>query len=54
MKKFFVEKGLYAGEMVVITKELKESNCVIAQPIDDHNKDCGEEICLPRGYLTEI
>ena len=52
MKKYFVEKGLYAGETVIITSE--EAGHVIAQPIDDHGRDSGELISVPREYLIEL
>ena len=54
MKKYFVKKGLYAGETVVIVGESCESNYVIVQPIDDHGKNYGEEVSLPREYLKEL
>jgi len=54
MKKYFVQKGLYAGETVVIVGESCESSYVIAQPIDDHGKNCGEEVSIHRDYLTEL
>lgn len=54
MKKYFVEKGLYAGETVIITNEAKESNYVSAQPIDDHGRNMGEEVVLPKDALREI
>lgn len=54
MKKYFVEKGLYAGEMVIITNEANESKHVTVQPIDDHGRNMGEEVVLPKDVLIEL
>ena len=52
MEKFFVEKGLYAGETVIIIS--RNDDYVIAQPIDDHGRDIGETISLPIEYLEKL
>jgi len=52
MKKYFVEKGLYAGETVIIISE--QSNYAIVQPIDDHGRNCGDEVSIPKAYLRAL
>ena len=55
MQKYFVKEGNHAGEMVVITgKEVEGIPFTIVQPIDDHDKDCGEEYVIPKEYLEEM
>lgn len=52
MEKYFVKQGLYAGNTVIIISE--NAGYVIAQIIDDHGRDCGEPISLPKNYLEKL
>jgi hypothetical protein len=52
MEKYFVNHGLYAGETVIIIST--KGDYVIAQPIDDHGRDIGETVSLPKKYLQKL